>query len=398
MSDSIFKAMKEQMNPSLAAQDNLAAKLSQKAPESLQNRWTRYAAVAACAALIIAAYPLYQNFKPEEPKLHGYTVVQGTDTEIIKTMAGIAEGTDEGGGDRDQAMTPGELAEAMEAVGFSVADINAYQAIGYEMTWAKWWKFVDEQKSSEGDTPFNLASLTVFSRRELTVNTGGLPDEPIADISAQPGADAYQLLMDYFGEILPDWYGGAYITDRGTLMVLLVADKDRGDKTLELEVMEAVGRTAPVGFAGAKYSRNDLLRLNQEILGLMEGRGVPASWGIYDDKNCIIMDFSEMPSDKLLADFAQLDPDGDAILIRVIEGGSVVTDEMVKGPAPIDTVGEEDSGGIDVVHHLPGGAYVTDDEEDLVATEPQMDEVTDLPQVKEPAAVEKERPVRESGE
>lgn len=405
MSKSVFTSMKEQMTPSVEARAALTIQMAQTAPTPKAVHWGRYAAVAACAALLIAAYPVYQAFTSQEAKLHDYTVVQGSGVETVKTMAETVTGTEDGGGDRNQAMTPGELTEAMEDVGFSTGDIDAYQAMGYQMTWAKWWKFVGQQRESEGEEPFNLASLEAFSREELSVNTGDLPSDPVPGIPAQPGADAYQLLMAHFGGTQPDWYGGAYVEKNGTLMVLLVSDKDPGDKTLELEVLEAVGgKTAPVGFTGAKYSRNDLERLNREILDLMEGSGLFACLGIYDDQNRIILDIFETPPDDLLAGLARLDPDGDAILVRVVEGGSMVTDEMRKGPAPVDTIGEEDS-GIDVVHQLPGGAYVPDEgEEDLLAIEPYDDDdkMADLqtkePAIEEPAveepAVEEAQPAR----
>lgn len=402
MSNSIFTSMKAQMTPSGEARVALTVKMAQAAPTPKTVHWGRYAAVAACAALLVAAYPVYQNFGPKEPKLHDYSVVQGSGMESVKTAAGTGtlEGTDdEGGGDRDQAMTPGELTEAMEDVGFSTGDIDAYQALGYQMTWAKWWKFVGQQRDSEGEEPFNLASLEAFSREELSANTGDLPSDPVPGIPNQPGADAYQLLMAHFGEAQPDWYGGAYVEKNGALMVLLVTDKDPGDKTLELEVLDAVGKNALVAFAGAKYSRNDLERLNWEISTLMDGAGIFTSWGIYDDQNRIILDFFETPPDDLLAGLARLDPDGDAILVRVVEGGSMVTDEMMKGPPPVDTIGEEDS-GIDVVHQLPGGAYVSDEgDDDLLAIEPYDDDdkMADL-QTKEPAieepAVEEAQPAR----
>lgn len=392
MNDPVFASMRSQMTPSQKARVELADKLAQAVP-GRQVFWRRCAAVAACAALALCIYPVYNALKPV-PALHGYVTVEGggSPEKTISTVTGNTE--DEGGkGDRDQAMTPGELTEAMEEVGFSQSDIDTYQAMGYQMTWAKWWKFVNEQRNTEGEEPFNLFSLTEFSRKELSVNTGLLEDlpggayvpggdDPMPGVPAQPGANAYQLLMDHFGDALPDWYGGAYVTSRGTLMVLLVSDKDPGDKTLELEVLEAVGdRTVPVGFAGAKYSRNELDRLNGEILALLDGKGIQASWGIYDDQNRIVLDTNVVLPDELLAKLAELDPDGDAILVRVVTGSTAVTDQLVKGPAPIEPGGIQEappySGtvGEDPAEHFatePGA--VAPDDEDLKAMEPQLDE------------------------
>ena len=406
MSDPIFAFMKTQMNPSAQAQKELMDKLTQAAPIKRKLAWKRYVAVAACAALALCVASVYHMIEgAPTPKLHSYVTVEGGNSGIVKGTlteeGGTVTGNGTDKGDRDQAMTPGELTEAMEKVGFSTADIDVYQAMGYEMTWAKWWKFVDEQRNTEGEEPFNLAGLEEFSRKELSINTRLVDELPggaycsageSMDEQTQPGADAYQLLMDHFGGTLPDWYGGAYVTSRGTLMVLLVNDKDSGDKTLELEVMEAAGgRTAPVGFAGAKYSRNDLERLNSEILALLDGKGIHASWGIYDEQNRVVLDTSEVLPDELLAELARLDPDGDAILVRVIAGNTtMVTDESVKGPAPIKpggdmraepnggSVGEEKGNEMQTYSALP--ALTEDGDKELEAVEPRGD---DLPEANE---------------
>lgn len=227
-------------------------------------------------------------------------------------------------------------------------------------------------------------------------NTGDLPGGAyIGEVPVQLGVDAYQLLMDHFGGAQPDWYGGAYVTDTGSLMVLLVKDRDPGDKTLELEVMDAVG-DLPVGFTSAKYSRNDLERLNGELLELLDGKGIPATWGIYDDQNRIVLDVSEPLSDDLLSAIARIDPADDAILIRVIQGSAVVTPDLMKGPDPIGESAEPVPGGVtapsvDAVDpeegEDPTPHFATEDpndipvlDEDLEAIEPYYDGgVSDLP-------------------
>lgn len=220
-------------------------------------------------------------------------------------------------------------------------------------------------------------------------NTGDLPGGAyIGEVPVQLGADAYQLLMDHFGGTRPDWYGGAYFTDRGSLMVLLVEDQDPGDKTLELEVLEAVG-DLPVGFTSAKYSRNDLERMNGELLKLLDGKGIPATWGIYDDQNRIVLDVSEPLPDDLLSAIAKIDPDDDAILIRVIEGQTTVTQDLMKGPAPMGESVDPVPGGVTVPDvdavdpeegEDPAPHFATEDpndtpvpDEDLEAIEPYYD-------------------------
>lgn len=289
-------------------------------------------ALAACAALVLCAYPAYNALKPQPSRLHSYTVVSGSDPVGIKAeyQETIAQGVDKGG--------------------------------------------------EEGP------------------NTGDLPGGAyIGDVPVQLGADAYQLLMDHFGGVQPDWYGGAYVTDGGSLMVLLVADQDPGDKTLELEVLEAVG-DLPVGFNSAKYSRNELERMNGELLTLLDGKGIPAAWGIYDDQNRIILDVSEPLPDDMLTGIAKIDPDDDAILIRVVQDSTVVTPDLMKGPDPAgdsvdpvpggvtvpgeDTVDPEEGEEPALFTADPG--VVAPDDEDLIAIEPQIKDLpSELPETKE---------------
>lgn len=402
MKNEIFVSMREQLVPGKAAQAALQVRLEETSHKKKEVPMKKYLAAVACVALLLCAYPAYNALKPQSPKLHSYITVEGSDPAVMKTYR--QESVDVGGGDQDQIMAPEEVVEAMEAAGFSTEDIDQYQALGYEMTWAKWWKFVDEQKNSEEAESFNLASLEEFSRQELSVNTGVL-DDPVDDLPAQLGADGYQLLMAHFGETLPDWYGGAYLDEHGTLMVLLVESRDPGDKSLELEVLDAVGNI-PMGFTNAKYSRNELDRINDELLHIMDGTGIFSSFGIYDDQNRIILDVSEPLPEDILTAIAEIDPDDDAILIRVVEGKTAITDEWVKGPEPIpepvvepaqpggvtvpdvDAVDPEE--GEDPTPHFateaPNDTPVPD--EDLEAIEPYYDGgISDLP-AKRPGKVE----------
>ena len=326
MNEAVFASMREQMVPSDSAQAALWARLAaepipQKKEVKRMKQW-KPLALAACAALVLCAYPAYNALKPQPSRLHSYTVVSGSDLGDIKEMyrqETTAQGVDKGG------------------------------------------------EEEEGP------------------NTGDLPGGAyIGEVPVQLGADAYQLLMDHFGGVQPDWYGGAYVTDKGSLMVLLVADKDPGDKTLELEVLEAVG-DLPVGFTSAKYSRNELERMNGELLTLLDGKGLPATWGIYDDQNRIILDVPEPLPDDILTAIAKIDPDDDAILIRVVED-LPHTDDLVKGPDPIGEpalpggVAAPYSGTVDEGEEpapftaAPG--VVAPGDEDLIAIEPQ---IKDLP-------------------
>lgn len=408
--DPIFAAMKAQLTPSQGAQEALLEALQAPIlPTERENRGkitkkpglAPALALAACAALVLCAWPVSRLLAAPGPKLHSYTLVEGLLPAGGNTQSKLAAADDEGDveagtitgrelGDHDVAMSPGALRGEMAQSGFADADIDAYLSGGRHMTWALWHSYAGGADldtfvayTRENQAWIDRIIADYGLDEEDGLNTGDLPNPPGEDIPAQPGADAYQLLMDHFGGTLPDWYGGAYVTDGGNLMVLLVSDRDPGDKSLELEVLEAAGgKTAPVAFAGAKYSRSELNRLNEEILLRMEGRELASGWGIYDDQNCIIMDLFEVPPDDLLADLAKLDPDGDAIRVQVVKGGIMVND----GPASIDAIGEEDGGGVDAVRRLPGGATVGEDSGlDMKAIEPHVGNITDLPEKKQPA-------------
>ena len=313
-----------------------------------------------------------------ETKLHSYVTVNGPVGAVQENATTATGGGDSEGGDRDMGMTPEDLGQAMLEVGYIQEEVDEYQSIGYQMTWAKWWKFVHQQENSEGDDPFNLEDLKLFSQKELYVNTGALPapntgDLPggayVGDVSVQVGAEDYQKLMDRFDGQYPDWYGGAYIDRSGWLVVQLVEDKDPGDKSLELQVLDWTGSDT-VMFSSCKYSLAQLSELMDQLNALpdkdMKCGDVMAGWGINEEANRIELTLTQV-NDHILSVLARLDPDDDAIYVQV-------------GQRATADVGTEDP----AVHHvIPGGATVPDDE-DLIADEPYYDgaryDVEELPE------------------
>lgn len=401
MNHELFSHMQKQMNPS----PEVRAALSEKLARPVKKRpgpWMKYGALAACTALVIGAFPLYQAMKGPDSfytqeilwthragvPLHSYVTVEGVTGYVQENATTATGGEDSEGGDRDMGMTPEDLEQAMLDVGYTQEEIDKYQSIGYQMTWAKWWKFVGEQRNSEGDDPFNLDNLKTFSQKELFVNTGALPapntgDLPggayIGDVPVQEGAEDYQKLMDRFNGTYPDWYGGAYLDGSGWLVVQLVEDKDPGDKSLELQVLDWTGSDS-VMFSSCKYSLNQLKELMDRLNALPDSdpvcRNVMAGWGVDEEANRIELTLTEV-NDHVLAILAELDPDDDAIYVQVGRRASV------------DSAKTEDP----AVHHVvPGGATVPDDE-DLIADEPVYDGShydldhlpEELPQEKRPA-------------
>lgn len=222
--------------------------------------------------------------------------------------------------------------------------------------------------------------------------TGGIEVLPggayIGDAPVQAGAEDYQKLMDHFNGTLPDWYGGAYLDSSGWLVVQLVEDKDPGDKSLELQVLDWTG-SDNVMFSSCKYSLAQLKELMNRLNALpdedMKFRDVMAGWGIDEEANRIELTLTQI-YEPLLSVLAELDPDDDAIYVQVGQRASHDLDEDVR----TDSAKTEDPA---VYHAVPGGATVPDDE-DLIADEPYYYEgvrdgahydVEDLPQQKLPA-------------
>jgi hypothetical protein len=363
MNKELFDSMQKQMTPSPQVRAALTEQLAQPAKKR-PTPWMKYGAVAACAALVIGVYAVYQAGKPEgKAALHSYVTVDDL-TGFVPENATTATGGSEGG-DQDMGMTPEDLTAAMLDVGYTQEEIDEYQAIGYQMTWAKWWKFVDGQKNSEGDDPFNLDSLKVFSQKELYVHTGALPAPNTGDLpggayigdapSQEEALNAYEELMDRFNGVYPDWYGGAYIDSSGWLVVQLVEDKDPADKSLELQVLDWTG-SDQVMFSSCKYSLAQLKELMDQLNALpgqdMKFRDVMAGWGINEEANRIELTLTQV-YDPILVVLAELDPDDDAIYVQV-------------GQRATADVGTEDPA---VRHVMPGGVPVPDDE-DLAAVEP----------------------------
>ena len=385
MNKELFDSMRKQMTPS----PEVRAALTEKLTQPVKKRpipWKKYTALAACAALVVGAFTVYQagqdRYYPLISKvpIHSYVTVDDL-TGVVPENATTATGGSEGAvRDQDTGMTPEDLTAAMLDAGYTQEEIDEYQSIGYQMTWANWWKFVHQQENSEGDAPFNLDDLKVFSQKELYVSTGALPapntgDLPggayISDAPAQEEAvNAYQKLMDRFNGTYPDWYGGAYIDDSGYLVVQLVEDKDPGDKTLELQVLDWTGSDI-VMFSSCKYSLAQLHKLMDRLNALPDtdpqcGEAM-AGWGVDEEANRIELTLTEV-NDHILSILAELDPDDDAIYVQVGQRAST------------DNAKTEDP----AVHHVMPGGVPAPEDDDPIAEEPYYDgahyDVENLPE------------------
>lgn len=345
MNQELFDSMQKQMTPS----PEVRAALSEKLARPVKKRpgpWMKYGAVAACAALVIGAFSVYN--------LH-----------------------------QDHY---GDLRRTLQLHSYvTVEDVTGY---AQEST--------TETMTGGGDTGApNTGALPA-------PNTGDLPNPVVAPSGALPGGayigdipsqeeavNAYQKLMDRFNGQYPDWYGGAYIDDSSWLVVQLVEDKDPGDKSLELQVLDWTGSDS-VMFSSCKYSLNQLKELMDRLNALPDSdpvcRNVMAGWGVDEEANRIELTLTEV-NDHILAILAELDPDDDAIYVQV---GQRVTLDVAPGEVvSTDSAATEDP----AVHHVvPGGATVPDDE-DLIADEPYYDGARyDLENLPEKLPKEEKRP------
>ena len=352
MNRQLLSSMREQMVPSDAAK---AALLDALAKPRRRPALPRYAtAIAACAVLAVGVLGYRYIAQP----LHSY-IKWSMLTENFHTGALIIteNDVDSGGGegDRDQVMTSRELRSAMTGAGFSPAEAEDYLSGGWQMTWAKWWKFIHLSEET-GDR--SLEALLDFSEGEgLAVNTGLAPEEGVDQSAA---VAAYQNLMarfeaDYGPDAYPAWYGGAYIDGHGGLIVNIVDaySREGDDKALCLQIQDWAGSDR-VGFGSSRYGLGELRRLQDEAFRAMSELGLAVGCGVNEQTGQVELTLSSV-TDEALWRLAELDPADDAIL--VLAGQVPAVDGGAEEPA--------------VSHAIQPGGVVPADEDGAIAWEPQ---------------------------
>lgn len=375
MNKELFASMQAQMVPSGAARAALEEKLA--APRRERVPAGRYAVLAACLAAVVAAAPVY-NFirdsrevsgdRPAEiTEPHSYVLAEELDCWPAENTA--TGNTDAGNGDQDQDMTPGELADNMLEAGFRQEDVDAYLASGWQMTWAKWWKFYHQSEEGGERT---LEALLDFSREEgLAVNTGEAPEMPggaYVGVDQGEAVAAYQNLMDRFKadygpDKYPEWYGGAYIDENAGLIVNIAEGYEPEDKELYFQIQDWAG-SGRVGFGSSRESLNYLRFLQDRAMEAMEELGLPAGCGINEETGMVELTIPEAGQEALWK-LAELDPTGSILVI-------VARTAAADGPAE-EPVQEAPS-----VSHViqPGGTPevpdgTIEDENGVIAWEPR---------------------------
>ena len=269
MNSDLFRSMREQLHPSEGSKTALREKLS-NAPVRRSTSWKKYIALAACIAVLIAAFPIYTAVTGRDgsAKLHSYTLVEdnmpAADTETFTTT-------------EDKAGVQGVLPEP------------------------------DPQP-------------------ETAVRETGI-------LSQDEAQNLYIGLMEYFSQkygsvsyepVLPDWYGGGYLdNDRpdniARLCVVLVEDLDTPE--LRQEIIAALG-SDHVDFISGKYSRNRLRQLQESFADYPAIEEVFAGSWVDEEENLVHLELTEV-SDEILELLAELDPDDDAISVTVGQRASI---------------------------------------------------------------------------
>ena len=266
-------------------------------------RWKALAACAACAALALGAYPAYQA---AHPPLHDYAVMEGAGGGTLETDLDEAVKAPAGGPAADSDSAPEATMEI--AGGCDAGAASIYNEQGKEST------------KSDID--------------------GTMDRAPAPDIPVQGAALWYDALLSaYRLEENPEWYGGAWIAgDR--LLAVAIVDGFR-TPALEAEIQEAAGAGAVLRFSTVKYSMEFLNGLMEPAVRALEDTDLCAGVGVNVMDNCLDVDLysgSAAVPNSVLAALAHLDPDGDAIRVRVFTGTISAYDETaMKDPVSADS-------------------------------------------------------------
>ncbi len=346
MNREIFAQMQGQLKPSVEAQDSLRERLGRAKVK--RRGWGKYVAVAACAALLLGAYPAYRALKPA--RLHSYVAGSVAATELT-----------------------GQRESGTEDVG---------------------------QTQGAGPAP---------NTGVIDVPTGTIEDAPVG---SEEAVAAYQTLMarfqaDYGEDKYPEWYGGSYLQG-DSLIVNIVHRFDTADKEFFLSIQDMAGSDR-VGFGGVKYSYSHLRELQKQVDGRLGEMGLSFVSAIDEERGQLRLSLSEK-SDEALKFLAEIDPEDDAIAVHV--GEQAKTTDAANAPAVRHAIPEgkepvkatnvpiaEEPTLVEPVEAedllpavMPGGAVVghempIPEGKEPIAEEPTLVEpagVEDLPQDKEP--------------
>lgn len=261
-------------------------------------RWKTFVACAACAALMICAYPVYRM---ANPPLHNYTMMESGGT--MNTLDGESTMT---GGQGISGNLPG----------------GAY--VGGESNFSGGNYWVEDPDSDLSGVPMDKVAATQYDRLLQCMGVYG-DGEPV----------------------YPDWFAGAWFDD-GELTVAIVD----GFQSTELEAEIKDWVQADISFQDAKYSYSYLDSLMEKTVACIDGSGLSCGIGVDVVANRLGVDIYGKETTpefkKVLAALAELDPAEDSIQVRVfVEEINTLTDGVADDstPAPVSDGNTEPTPG-----------------------------------------------------
>ena len=358
MNKDLFDSMQQQMTPGPEVRAALRDKLARPTRRRVSVR--RYVAVAACAALVIGGLSMYRLYQDQE-KWMLITKSFHRDAQVLHPhsyvlMDGLATG-----------MTTEDA--TMELYGEDSIETGTEDV------------YYPAVQNHNSDAP---------SATETAPASGGDAHNDRPSISQDEAIKLYDILCGHlrsrygrqenFSPNWPDWYGGGYLNnDRpdhvARLTIVLVKDYDTPE--LRQEIYGFLG-SDHVDFQSGKYALSHLLDLQKKIMDYPVLREIFASSWTDEERNCLNLTLTEVTDAALIA-LAELDPEDDAIYVQA--GRRITLDQA------IDDMGEDS-----VYSVMPGGAVISEGDENLIAYEPWVDDmdsayngVVELPEQKQPA-------------
>lgn len=364
MNKDLFDSMQTQMSPGPEVRAALNEKLDQ--PMKRRTPVRKYLAVAACAALVIGSisvYSLYQD--PAKWML------------LIRTFHHDAQVGRRHSYVLTDGLTTGFTTASVED---STAELNGEDS-------------VEDGMRNDGSIDVNERNAIWPSALESAPISGGGAQNDRPFISQDEAMKLYDILCGHlrarygrqenFSPNWPDWYGGGYLNndrpDRvARLTIVLVKDYDTPE--LRQEIYDFLG-SDHVDFQSGKYALSHLLDLQKKLMDYPVLREVFASSWTDEESNRLNLTLTEV-TDAALIVLADLDPEDDAIYVQV--GRRIARDQAVD-----DMMGEDPVRPV-----MPGGAVIPEDDENLIAEEPWVEDldgayysvpVERLPEQKQPA-------------
>lgn len=356
MNKDLFDSMQRQMNPSPELRAALSETLARPVKRRIPVR--KYVAVAACAALVVGGISVYRLYQNQEKWMlitqnfhrdalvrrpHSYVLLDGLETgAALSTEDATAESNVEYG--------------AGDSYSNGIADREAAVPSAAESAPAS-------GAGAQDGRPF-------LSQEEAMK----LYDILCGHLRARYGR------QENFSPDWPDWYGGGYLNnDRpdhvARLTLVLVKDYDTPE--LRQEIYDFLG-SDHVDFQAGKYALSYLLDLQKKLYEHPDIREVFASSWTDEETNRLNLTLTEVTDEALMA-LAELDPEDDAIYVQA--GRRITLDQAV------DDMGEDS-----VYPVMPGGATVPEDDKNLIAEEPWVEDLDgaycSLPEQKQPAVVQ----------